>query len=112
MPAKSDTKTIWSDMSPAHSRHLISAPSHHPHHQLSMDVKAQVHKIYVQLLFSKTSSKVILPPRGAKGLRAPSPPLTKAGALTSAVWQQPIALERDSPLRNVWDKSDTLWPAS
>lgn len=64
-----------------------------PHHQLSMDVREQVHKIYVQPFFSKTCFKVTLLEKGAKGLRALSPPLIKAGPLTSAVWQERILLE-------------------
>lgn len=87
-------------MSPARSCHFIPTLFRSPHHQLSMAVKERVHKIYVQL-FSKTRFKVILLQKGAKGLRAPSPLLIRAGARSARV----------SALRNVWDDSDTLWPA-
>lgn len=88
-------------MSPARSWYFIPTLFRSPHHQLSMAVKEQVHKIYVQLFFSKTRFKVILQQKGAKGLRAPSPLLIRAGARSARV----------SALRNVWDNSDTLWPA-
>lgn len=45
------------------------------------------------MLFSKTCLKVILLQKGAKGLRALSRPIIKAGALTSAVWQELLPLE-------------------
>lgn len=51
------------------SWHLIPTLFCSPYHQLSMVVKQQVHKIYVQL-FSKICFKVILLQKGAKGLRA------------------------------------------